>query len=145
MADIVLRNLEDDLKEKLRLRAASNQRSMNAELREIVSAALAQPRRSSRADLKKLAADIRALSAGRRQTPSEALLRETEFFRRKRLRWPALLTRHVGLWDGQFLNRKQRLASHAIEHEEVAHLGRLHDAIDLLAVAFERREHRRRG
>ena len=33
MADIVLRNLEDDLKEKLRLRAASNQRSMNAELR----------------------------------------------------------------------------------------------------------------
>lgn len=41
MADIVLRNLEDDLKEKLRLRAASNQRSMNAELRDIVSAALA--------------------------------------------------------------------------------------------------------
>ena len=49
---------------------------MNAELREIVSAALAQPRRSSRADLKKLAADIRGLSAGRRQTPSEDLLRE---------------------------------------------------------------------
>ena len=77
MADIVLRNLEDDLKEKLRLRAASNQRSMNAELREIVSTALAQPRRSSRADLKKLATDIRALSAGRRQTPSEDLLRES--------------------------------------------------------------------
>ncbi|KNZ34023.1 MAG: hypothetical protein AD742_00850 [Methylibium sp. NZG] len=77
MADIVLRNLEDDLKEKLRLRAASNQRSMNAELREIVSAALAQPRRSSRADLKKLGADIRALSAGRRQTLSEDLLRES--------------------------------------------------------------------
>jgi len=77
MADIVLRNLEDELKEKLRQRAASNQRSMNAELREIVSAALAQPRRSSRAELKKLAADIRALSAGRRQTPSEDLLRES--------------------------------------------------------------------
>ena len=77
MADIVLRNLEDDLKEKLRLRAASNQRSMNAELREIVSAALAQPRRSSRADLKKLAADIRALSRGRPQTASEDLLRES--------------------------------------------------------------------
>ena len=56
MADIVLRNIEADLKEKLRLRAASNQRSMNAELREI--------------------ADIRALSAGRQQTPSEDLLRE---------------------------------------------------------------------
>ena len=47
MADIVLRNLEDEIKEKLRRRAASNQRSMNAEPREIVSAALAQPRSSS--------------------------------------------------------------------------------------------------
>ena len=77
MADIVLRNLADDLKEKLRLRAARNQRSMNAELREIVSSALAQPRRGSRTELKKLAADIRALSGGRRQTPSEDLLRES--------------------------------------------------------------------
>jgi len=77
VADIVLRNLEDTLKEKLRLRAARNQRSMNAELREIVSMALAQPRSSGRADLRKLAADIRALSVGRRQTPSEDLLRES--------------------------------------------------------------------
>lgn len=77
MADIVLRNLEEGLKEKLRLRAAGNQRSMNAELREIVSAALAQPRRGSPSELKKLAADIRSLSAGRAQTPSEDLLRES--------------------------------------------------------------------
>lgn len=78
MADIVLRNLDDGLKEKLRLRAAANQRSMNAELRDIVAAALAQPRRgSSRAELKRLAGDIRALSSGRRQTPSEDLLRES--------------------------------------------------------------------
>jgi len=42
-----------------------------------VSAALAQPRRSSRAELKKLAADIRALSRGRQQTPSEDLIRES--------------------------------------------------------------------
>ena len=77
MADIVLRNLDDDLKEKLRLSAARNQRSMNAELREIVRAALTQPRRANQADMKKLAADIRALSAGRRQTPSEVLLRES--------------------------------------------------------------------
>jgi plasmid stability protein len=75
-ADIVLRNLEDDLKERLRLRAASNQRSMNAELREVVSAALTQPRRGSLTDLKKLAVDIRSLSAGRRQTPAEDLLRD---------------------------------------------------------------------
>lgn len=77
MADIVLRNLDDDLKERLRMRAASNQRSMNAELQAIVGAALLQPKRKSGADLKKLAADIRALSAGRRQTPSEKLLRES--------------------------------------------------------------------
>ena len=77
MADFVLRNLEDDLKEKLRLRAARNQRSMNAELRDIVTKALAQSGRGSRADLKKLAADIRALSAGRVQTSSEDLLRES--------------------------------------------------------------------
>jgi antitoxin FitA len=77
MADIVLRNLDDATKEKLRLRAAGNQRSMNAELLEIVSNALAHPQRKGRGDLKKLAADIRALSAGRRQTPSEDLLRES--------------------------------------------------------------------
>lgn len=75
MADIVLRNLEDDLKEKLRRRAAGNQRSMSAELREIVSTALAQPWRRDPDDLKQIAADIRALSAGRHQTPSEDLLR----------------------------------------------------------------------
>lgn len=77
MSDFVLRNLDDALKEKLRLRAASNRRSMNAELREIVSAALAQPRRGNRPDLKRLAAEIRMLSAGRRQTLSEDLLRES--------------------------------------------------------------------
>jgi antitoxin FitA len=77
MADIVLRNLEDDLKERLRQRAASNQRSMNAELREIVTSALTQARRGNRAELKKLASEIRALSAGRSQTPSEELLHES--------------------------------------------------------------------
>ena len=49
MADIVLRNLEGDIEDRMRLRA----------------------------ELKRLAADIRALSAGRRQTPSEDLLRES--------------------------------------------------------------------
>ena len=49
MAHIVQRNLEGDRKEKLRLRVA----------------------------LKKLAAGIRALSGGRRQSTSEDLLRES--------------------------------------------------------------------
>jgi plasmid stability protein len=77
MADIVLRDLDDDLKEKLRLSAARNKRSMNAELRDIVRAALTGPRQGNAAMLKRLAADIRALSAGRRQTPSEELLRQS--------------------------------------------------------------------
>ena len=77
MTDIVLRDLADETKEKLRQRAASNRRSMNAELRDIVSTALAQPRTASRAEFKQLAADIRRLSASRVQTPSEVLLRES--------------------------------------------------------------------
>lgn len=77
MADFVLRKLDDDLKEKLRLSAARHRRSMNAELREIVRDALSQPPRSGSADWQQLAADIRALSAGRAQTPSEDLLRES--------------------------------------------------------------------
>ena len=76
MADIVLRNLDDSLKEKLRQRAAGNKRSMNAELREIVQTALTRRRHGTTAGLKKLAADIRRLSADRKQTPSENLLRE---------------------------------------------------------------------
>ena len=77
MADIVLRDLADETKEKLRQRAASNRRSMNAELRVIVTTALAQPQSASRAEFKQLAADIRRLSASRVQTPSEDLLRES--------------------------------------------------------------------
>lgn len=77
MADIVLRNLDESLKEKLRQTAAKNNRSMNAELRDIVQTALTRPRHGTTAGLKKLAAEIRQLSAGRTQTPSEHLLRES--------------------------------------------------------------------
>jgi plasmid stability protein len=77
MADIVLRNLDDELKERLRQAAARHQRSMNAELREIVRQALNGPQRGSAADFQELAAEIRALSHGRRQTPSEDLLSES--------------------------------------------------------------------
>jgi plasmid stability protein len=77
MPDIVLRALDEALKEKLRVRAARHGRSMNAELREIVRAALTSPRRGSREELKQLAADIRELSRDKRQTPSEQLLRES--------------------------------------------------------------------
>lgn len=76
MADIVLRNLDDELKQRLRLAAARHRRSMNAELQEIVRQALVGPKREGVAELRKLAAEIRALSRGLAQTPSERLLRE---------------------------------------------------------------------
>jgi hypothetical protein len=38
--------------------------------------ALTRPRQPDAAELRRLAADLRALSAGRRQTPSEDLLHE---------------------------------------------------------------------
>ena len=75
MADILLHDLTEEMCERLRVRAASNQRCVSAELREIVIAALTQSPPDHRAELKKLAADIRALSAARPQTPSEDLLR----------------------------------------------------------------------
>ncbi len=76
MADIVLRKLDDGLKYKLHQSAARHQRSMNAELQAIVREALTLPPRSSAADFKRLAAEIRALSAHLAQTPSEPLLRQ---------------------------------------------------------------------
>ena len=76
MADIVLRNLDDELKERLRRSAAAHRRSMNAELREIVRQALDGRPTVDAPGLRQLAVEIRALSQGRAQTPSETLLRE---------------------------------------------------------------------
>ena len=64
----------DELVAKLKLRAAEHGRSAEAEHREILREALSrEPRRRS---FKELAARVRAMTAGRRQTPSEILLRE---------------------------------------------------------------------
>lgn len=43
MASITIRNLDDDLKRRLRVRAADNGRSMEEEAREILRAALGAP------------------------------------------------------------------------------------------------------
>lgn len=77
MADIFLRNIDEALKQALRERAALNGRSMSAELREILRVALAQASTERNAEFKRLAAISRAMSAGRKQTPSEVLLRES--------------------------------------------------------------------
>ena len=68
-----VRNLDDDLIARLRRRAARHGRSAEAEHREILRQALAGEGEPSFDDL---AAQLRALTEGRRQTPSEVLQRE---------------------------------------------------------------------
>jgi plasmid stability protein len=68
-----VRNLEDDLVAKLKRRAARHGRSMEAEHREILRQALAAEAEPS---FDTLAAELRQLTKGRKQTPSEVLLRE---------------------------------------------------------------------
>ena len=68
-----VRNLDDELIAKLKIRAARHGRSAEAEHREILRQALQAEAEPSFDDL---ANDLRKLTASRKQTPSEALLRE---------------------------------------------------------------------
>jgi plasmid stability protein len=68
-----VRNLGGDLIAKLKRRAARHGRSTEAEHREILRQALAAEIEPS---FDKLAADLRKLTKGRKQTPSEVLLRQ---------------------------------------------------------------------
>ncbi|MBJ7378531.1 hypothetical protein [Sphingobium sp.] len=68
-----VRNLDDDLIGRLRRRAARHGRSLEAEHREILRQALSAEVEPSFAEL---AAEMRAMTAKRQQTPSETLLRE---------------------------------------------------------------------
>jgi plasmid stability protein len=69
-----VRNLEDDLIERLKRRAARHGRSTEAEHREILRQVLAAEVEPS---FDTLAAELRKLTRRRRQTPSEVLLRES--------------------------------------------------------------------
>jgi len=68
-----VRDLDDDLIARLEQRAARHGRSTEAEHREILRLALAGDFEPS---FESLAADLRKLTRGRKQTPSEILLRE---------------------------------------------------------------------
>jgi plasmid stability protein len=73
MAQLIVRNIDEELVARLKIRAAEHGRSAEAEHREILrQALLEEPRRS----FKELAAQVRALTAGRPQTPAEDLLHE---------------------------------------------------------------------
>jgi len=73
MASLSVRNLDDDLVARLKRRAARHGHSAEAEVREILRRALSAEPESSFDDL---AAELRTLTAGRRHTPAEQLLRE---------------------------------------------------------------------
>ena len=68
-----VRNLESDLIARLKARAARHGRSAEAEHREILRSVLSVETEPTFADL---AARMRAMTAGREQTPAEILIRE---------------------------------------------------------------------
>lgn len=74
MASLSVRNLDDDLLSRLKRRAARHGRSAEAEVRTILRQALSS---ESEPGFDELAAAVRALTAGKKHTPSEALLRES--------------------------------------------------------------------
>ena len=69
-----VRNLDPEIIGRLKRRAARHGRSTEAEHREILHQALANEDEPS---FEALAAELRRLTAGRAQTPSEVLLRES--------------------------------------------------------------------
>ena len=74
MASISVRNLDDDLIGGLKLRAARHGQSAEAEVRDILRQALSA---APEGNFDELAAQFRALVAGRHHTPAEVLVRES--------------------------------------------------------------------
>ncbi|MGH6943336.1 MAG: FitA-like ribbon-helix-helix domain-containing protein [Geminicoccaceae bacterium] len=70
---LIVRNVDDELVRRLKLRAARHGRSAEAEHREILEQALGK----EADDFWAKAAEMRARTRGRRHTPSEVLLRES--------------------------------------------------------------------
>ena len=75
MGQVLIRNLEDDLLADYRESAKRNDRSLEAELRELLRRS--RPlRRKSKAELVEIARQIRAITPNVPQTPSEQIVRE---------------------------------------------------------------------
>lgn len=75
MANVTIRNLDDGVVEKLKARAKTQHRSLEAELRYVLTQAAAQHERM--ADFRREAARVRAMTPkDRPQTDSTLLIRE---------------------------------------------------------------------
>jgi antitoxin FitA len=73
MANLSVRNLDDELVLRLKRRAGRHGRSAEAEAREILRSSLSG---EAETDFDVLAAELRALTSGRHHTPAEELLRQ---------------------------------------------------------------------
>ena len=90
MATVSVHGLDDDVVRRLRERAAANNRSLEAEVRSILERAAGDDREAYRAKKKAFlerSKQLRALTAGRKHTPSEQLIREARDSDHGRL-WP---------------------------------------------------------
>lgn len=89
MATLTVRNLEEDVVRRLRVRAAEHGRSAEAEHREILRSALAAP--DPRADRQKAAdrlAEFRRRTGGRGSAPGSELLEDSRSGRMQSLTGP---------------------------------------------------------
>lgn len=73
MANLTIRNLDDEVVEKLKAQAKAHHRSLEGEVREILSDAAKRP---SREEFWKLAERIRAITPDVEQTDSALLIRK---------------------------------------------------------------------
>ena len=76
MATVNVRQLDEEVVQRLKLRAAGNNRSLESEVRHILERASEDTVSAKRASFRELATRLRQMTRGRVQTPSERLIRD---------------------------------------------------------------------
>ena len=76
MATINVRQLDDDVVDRLKRRASSNNRSLEGEVRHVLECAAYDHMAAKRAAFLEASDRLREKTRGRKQTPAEVLVRE---------------------------------------------------------------------
>ncbi len=76
MATINVRQLDDDVVDRLKRRASSNNRSLEGEVRHVLECAADDDMAAKRAAFLEASDRLRKKTRGRKQTPAEVLIRE---------------------------------------------------------------------
>ena len=76
MATINVRRLDDDVVQRLKKRASDNKRSLESEVRYILEQVVNDSDQLKRESFRSLATNLRQVTKGNMQTPSEDLIRE---------------------------------------------------------------------